>query len=105
MFTRTKQFVKSNSRDATLFIDGYDQTNSQLLYKLDNEVDRIDYTITKYENRIDLIAEDIYGQNSISPMLTWILLYINKCNASELVRGKVLQYIELERLQEIIDSL
>jgi hypothetical protein len=59
------------------------------------------YVITKYEHRADLIAKDIYGDESYS----WMLLYMNRIGVEGLVRNRVLKYILKSQLDSLIDSL
>lgn len=101
MFRRKTQYIRSDDSSPELFIEGLDYANSELLYILDNEVNLSDYLITRYEHRIDLICSDIYSTDKYS----WILLYINRIKVSELVRGKVIKYINKDRLITILNSL
>lgn len=101
MYRRTKEYVKSNKVECDIFINGNEYCNSELLYKLDKVTEYSDYKITKYEHRIDLIAEDIYKDEKFS----WILLYINRIGIGDLVRGRVICYIPLTNLQSIINSV
>lgn len=101
MFTRSKEFIKSSNSSPEVFIDDSSPFNSELLRKLDQCSDRYRYTITKFENRIDLISEDIYGTDDYS----WILLYINRVSIKDLVRGLKITYIDKNKLMEIIDSI
>jgi hypothetical protein len=101
MYRRTKEYIKTNNAEPTIFIQGDDVQNSELLYKLDRVTEFSLYTITKYEHRIDLIARDIYSDEKYS----WILLYVNRCSVDELVRGKVLKYIPQTSLKLLINSV
>lgn len=102
MFKRTNN-KDSNDISPDLFIENDDYVNSELLWKLDEfEEDEYEtYTITKYEHRIDLISKEIYGHEKYS----WILLYINRVSLEDLVRHKVLNYIPIDKLTEIINSV
>lgn len=102
MYTRSKQFIKSGSNiSPSLFVENNDIHNSELLYRLDNITDRKLYQITKFENRIDLISNDIYKTDDYS----WILLYINRVNVEDLVRGTYLEYIDESVLKNLISSI
>nr|DAX54267.1 MAG TPA: baseplate wedge protein [Bacteriophage sp.] len=79
-------------------IDGIpDLSNSTLLYMLDNETEREPYKIAKYENRIDLISEDIYGDSKYS----WILMYINRIGIGDLTLGRTIYKIPQDNLTSI----
>jgi len=101
MFTRQSTYLKTNKVSSELFIQGTDYNNAELLYKIDHTEDRETYRVTKYERRIDLIAEDIYGDKSYY----WLLLYMNKINNNNIVRNTELSYIPLNRLTAIINNL
>ena len=106
MYTRTKSVLASNSLSLDRYVerkDGVpDIANSTLLYYLDRYEDRKRYTITRYEYRMDLIAEDIYGKSDYS----WILMYINRITSlGELILGKQIEYIPMGGLDYIFRSL
>lgn len=101
MFGRTKEYMKSNNTEVDIFIQGQEYNNSELLYKLDKVTEYEVYTITKYEHRIDLISNDIYGDSKYS----WILMYINRIGLDELVRGTNIKYIPLTSLNKIINGI
>lgn len=105
MFTRSKNYSNSNNvispdRFIEVIDDINDIANSQLLYMLDQETERLSYTITRFEHRIDLIANEIYGSEKYS----WVLLYLNRISVSDLTRHTVLRYIPIDRLKVIIQS-
>jgi hypothetical protein len=96
-------YVRSSTGgDINLYVEDYDQFNSELLYKLDEYKSLLTYKITKFDKRIDLITNDIYGK---STNYGWIILYINKCDIDDLVRGKVINYIPIDDLNDIINSI
>lgn len=105
MYTRSKEFTKSNATDLTRFVEtigiSSDYANSTLMKYLDESEDLEQYTITKYEGRVDLISEDIYGDTKYS----WILMYINRMNIDEFIRGKVINYIPIAYLEDIFDKV
>lgn len=101
MYRRSKEYIKSGKIDPSRFIEGSDITNSELLYKIDNLKEYNTYTITKYEHRIDLIAREIYGEESYS----WLLLYINRLSVDDLVRGVKLNYIPKDSLTKILSTI
>jgi hypothetical protein len=103
MFKRSRSYAVSGKVDPERFIENIndvsDLANSDLLYKLDQEMEsRRYYEITRYEYRIDLIAREIYGDIDYS----WILMYINRLDVTDLVRGRKIQYIPPDILDEII---
>lgn len=98
MFGRNKFFIRSSSVSASLFVEGNDVANSELYYLLDNCIDRQTYTVTKYEHRLDLIAQDIYGSTDYA----WIIQYLNRISNEEVLKGKVLEYIPLTTLENLI---
>lgn len=102
MFKRTKSILVSTNTSLDRYleiIDGVpDIANSTLLYMIDNESTRVPYKITKYEHRIDLISEDIYGNSNYS----WILMYINRIGIEDLTLGKVIDYIPTNNLTSIL---
>lgn len=83
------------------FIKNNDYVNSELLYKLDQFDECKPFIITKNEHRIDLISKEIYGDDRYS----WILMYINRVSLKDLVRHKVIYFIPIDKLNEIIDSV
>lgn len=102
MFTRQRNFVKSTNKvSPNLFVDGDEIFSSELMHKIDRCSDRERYVITKYEHRADLIAQDIYGDESYS----WMLLYMNRIGVEDIVRNRVITYILKSQLDAIIDSL
>lgn len=101
MFTRQRNFVKSDKVSPNLFVEGDEIFSSELMHKIDKCTDREMYMITKYEHRADLVAKDIYGDESYS----WMLLYMNRIGVEDLVRNRVLTYILKSQLDSIIDSL
>lgn len=100
MYTRSKEYVKSNKVSPELFIDDTVQ-NSELLYKIDRITEYKKYTITRYEHRADLIAKDIYGSADYS----WLVMYINRISIDGLVRGVVLNYIDKPTLDNLISQV
>lgn len=105
MYTRTKEYIKSDDVDIIRYVENInsipDLANSTLLSRLDDCDELKDYEITKYEGRIDLISEDIYGDHKYS----WILLYINRVGVGDLVRGRILKYIPIKYLKGIFDNV
>lgn len=102
MYTKVKQFVKSSKPSPENYMKGSDnKNNSLLLYKLDNYEDLSYYTITKYEHRIDLISMELYDTAEYS----WILLYLNKISIADLTLDRVIYYIKLSDLKQLINSI
>lgn len=105
MYTRTKGYLQSSNIDPIKFIESKDNLtdigNSTLLYLLDECTNRYTWKITKNEHRIDLISKDIYGDEKYD----WVLLYINRCTIKDLIRGKILEFIPLNYLLSIINSI
>jgi len=104
MFKRnTDDYITDGDISLSVFIENNDYVNFGLLWKL-NEFDDDDYetfTITKNEHRIDLISKEIYGKVDYS----WILVYINRVSLKDLVRHKVFNYIPIDKLTGIINSV
>lgn len=105
MFTRTQDYSINSNNTPNRFIESIngvdDIANSTLLYRLDREVTRRQYTVTKYEHRWDLIANELYGSVSYS----WILEYTTRIPESQLVRGVTFEYIPLATMKSIISSV
>ena len=105
MFSRSKEFIKSSGRDVNRFIEDKsgvaDLSNSLLLKLLDEEEDKLPYTINRFDGRVDLISKDIYGTDEYS----WILMYTNRLKVDQFTRGTLLWYIPLKRLKLIFDSI
>lgn len=109
MFSRSNKYLVDKSTSTVdRFLDHsgsggtIDYTNSELLYSIDQlALDRHDWTITKYENRIDLLSREIYGSEEYS----WLLLYINRVNIEDLEKGKVIQYIDKDQLDGLMSRL
>jgi hypothetical protein len=95
-------YIRSSGGDLNLYIEDYDQFNSELLYKLDSCKSLYTYKITKFDKRIDLITNDIYGK---STNFSWVILYINKCDIDDLVRGRTIKYIPFDVLNDIINTI
>lgn len=101
MYRRTKEYIKSSNVSPDIFIEGYDYVNSELLLYLDAATEFENYIITKYEYRIDLISTDIYG----SDIYSWIIMYINRLDICDLVRGRTIRYIPKQKLNTLIGSI
>jgi len=103
MFTRTSSYARTNNVEVNLFVQGQEYCNSELLYKLDRVTEYSDFKITKHEHRIDLISEDIYGD--YNSKYAWILMYINRISVDELTLGRVIKYIPLKDLTNLINAI
>lgn len=69
MYTKNSTII-SNKNELANYISGFDVYNSSLLVSLsDPRIERTMYTITAYEYRPDLIAEDFYGDTSYQGLL------------------------------------
>lgn len=104
MFRRPAHYVKSNNAEVDLFIEGQDYCNSELLYKLDQVKEYSEFLITKHEHRADLITEDIYNSTAYTKY-SWIIMYFNRITVDELKRGRIIKYIPLDKLIELINSI
>jgi hypothetical protein len=102
MFVRNKTYLSQASNlNPKIYIENNDYYNSQLLYAFDQFSYWKYYTVNRFEGRIDLIAEDIYGSSEYY----WILLYCNKINNSDIKRGMELRYIPIDQLNQILASI
>lgn len=69
MYTKNSSMI-SNKTELANYIDGYDVYNSSILIYLSNpRIERVNYLITAYEYRPDLIARDFYGDVSYQSLL------------------------------------
>jgi hypothetical protein len=103
MFTRTSSYARTNNAEVDIFVQDQEYCNSELLYKLDQVTEYSEFKITKHEHRIDLISEDIYGEHNSK--YAWILMYINRISVDELKLGKVIRYIPLKDLINLINRI
>lgn len=106
MYKRSSSYLISNDINPLRYIEntelaGLDLANSTLLYMIDNETEYEQYTVTRYERRIDLIAQEVYGNTNYS----WLLMYINRIDVNDIVRGVKLNYIPYTRLEAILSMI
>jgi len=76
--------------EPSTYVEDLDIFNSELIYRLSKVGRKVDYEITKYECRPDLIAADIYGKDSYQALL----MFCNKMRADEFTIGKTIKYYE-----------
>lgn len=94
--------LTSNINSLDNYVEGYDIYNSTLLRLLnDPGTEKIDYLITVYEYRPDLIAKDIYGDSSYEGLL------MAQCciGLNSYTRGTYLRVIPKEVLDKFIKSM
>lgn len=61
MYSKSK-VISSSKKDLSNYIEGYDLYNARLIDLLrDKDGERVNYTISQYEFRPDLIALEVYG--------------------------------------------
>lgn len=105
MFRRNTEFIRSGTLATSVFVQssdkGDDVQNSELYYMLDHHPNFKEYTITKFEHRIDLISNDIYGDTKYA----WVLMYLNRISLDKLLKGVKIKYITKSDLQEILSTL
>lgn len=101
MYRGKRKILGNLAYEMENFIEGYDIFNSELLYKLKTLGVKDQYQITKFEYRIDLICEDIYGSGDLMDEL---LLY-NQVGINELTRGTVLNYFDEFEFLELVRSI
>ncbi len=86
--------------DLFKYVDSSDVYNSFILFALSQLNDLIiKYTITKYANRLDLIAEDIYSDS----LYISILKLLNPNSSFEL--NEIIDIIDLEKLNTLKDTI
>jgi hypothetical protein len=84
------------------YIENNDVYNSTLLSILQNSTfPKINYTITEYEHRPDLIANDIYGSTTFEGLL----MLQTGLGLEEYIRGRVISIIPKSSLLSILDNL
>lgn len=101
MYKRSNK-INSDSTEVSNYVDGIDIFNSTLLRTLnDPNISRVDYLITNYQFRPDLIANDFYGSDSYEGLL----MLQNPIPISKYRKGLILKLIPKSELDSIIDSL
>ena len=99
MYTKSKS-MGSKKQDLSNYVEGYDIYNSKLLELLkDPKIETVEYTITKYEYRPDLIAQDFYRDEKY----TGILMITCGIGLEEYIRGVILKLIPKSVLDRIIE--
>lgn len=99
MYTKNKS-IGARKQDLSNYVEGYDVYNSKLLDLLKNpNIEKVEYVITKYEYRPDLIAEDFYGDEKY----TGILMIICGISLEGYTRGTVLNLIPKSKIENIIE--
>jgi hypothetical protein len=84
--------------DILKYIDINDPYNSFIFYILSN-LSTIDYTITKYAGRVDLISEEIFK----NPFYFPILIFINPYSKFEL--KEVIKVIDKNQLRLVFQNI
>lgn len=101
MFTKSSKII-SDRQNLTNYIEGFDVYNSSLLIKLnDPNIERVDYEITVYEYRPDLIAEDFYGSSSYMGLL----ILMSSRGLETYTSGSILKLIPKETLDNILSNM
>ena len=84
------------------YIEGNDVFNSSFLSILSNpDLPRISYTITEYEYRPDLIANEIYGSSSYEG----ILMLQTGLSLSDYKNGRIITVLSKTVLDSILNNL
>jgi hypothetical protein len=84
------------------YVEGFDVYNSSFLRLLNKPgVEKVDYLITVYEYRPDLIAKDIYGDSGYEG----ILMAQMNIGLESYTRGTYLKVIPKEIIDEFIKSM
>ena len=84
--------------DILKYVNDSDVYNSFLLYILPNIL-TIDYTITKFKGRVDLISNEIFG----NPLYYSILLFLNPYSTFEL--KEVIKIIDKNQLNNLFQKI
>lgn len=84
--------------DVLKYIDITDPYNSFLIYIL-STIQTIDYTITKFAGRVDLIAEDVFDD----PMYYPILIFLNPYSNFEL--KEIINIISKDQLRIVFQNI
>lgn len=84
--------------DVIKYIDLSDPYNSFLLYSLSN-IQSVDYTITKFQGRADLIAKDVFDD----PMYYPVLIFLNPYSKFEL--KEIIKIINKEQIREVFQLI
>lgn len=84
------------------YIEGNDVFNSSFLSILSNpDLPRISYTITEYEYRPDLIANEIYGSSSYEG----ILMLQTGLSLSDYKNGRIITVLSKTVLDSVLNNL
>lgn len=99
---KKKSTILNNKVNLSNYIDGYDIYNSEFLEKLnDPSIQRVDYEITTYEFRPDLIAEDFYGSTNY----LGIVVLTAARGLETYTRGSIIKLIPPITLENILNNL
>lgn len=101
MYTKNNTIISDRTELAN-YIEGNDVYNASLLiYLNDPRIERVDYTITAFEYRPDLLAKDFYGSTSYQG-----LFLLQTGTALELLRkGTIVQLIPKRTLDGILGNI
>ena len=100
MFRRYTKIVE-NSIKPVNYIENSDIYNSSLIYELTNpNIEKVNYEITVYEYRPDLIAEQFYGSKDYLPYI----FLSSGVTLEQLKKGNIIKLIPKDILDNIIKS-
>jgi len=101
MYKKSNTII-SNKENLANYIEGYDIYNSTLLVILnDPSISRVQYEITAYEYRPDLLAKDFYGSTSYMGLL---ILQASR-GLETYKRGSILNLIPKNILDNILSNI
>jgi hypothetical protein len=101
MYSKKKINLKSEGIDLNSYMEGTDIFNSKLLYMLPKLPSSGTYTVDLAEHRIDLIANILYQDKSLAPLL---LLY-NGLTIDQLTKGTVLEVPFYQDILKLIEDI
>lgn len=100
MYSKQNKII-TNKEEVSNYIEGLDIFNSRFLYELFRpELSRQIYTVTVYEYRPDLIAQDFYGDVKYQGIL---MLQVGKLE--NLVKGNKILLVPRNKVDGIISKL
>ena len=101
MYSPERKITGSNLYNLKNYIEGDDIYNSKFLYLFHNLPAKGIYTINRFEYRIDLISQDMYGSTDYSDLI----LFYNNVSTDDLTIGKFLSKFDLADLDRLILTL
>lgn len=100
MYTKQNKIITSKE-EITNYVEGIDIFNSKFLYELRKpELNREVYTVTIYEYRPDLIAQDFYGDVKYEGIL---MLQVGRLE--NLVRGNRILLVSRSDVNSILSRI